>query len=215
MKEKQLKDGELYEEKFHFKERRQTSLFILLCAFVVLFFIGARAYWDSVFSGVLVSGPSMERTLQNGDKLLVKSTGWWNQPDYGDVIIVWVADYEEWKPRGEQRIIKRLIAKEGDSVYAKDGTVYLKKAGESAYTALYEPYAYYSSDKLFYDFSVYTVGAGEIFFLGDNRFGSQDSRYQENASQLDYLYKASDIIGTVPEWAIANKTILEKIFFGE
>lgn len=227
MKEKNLQDGQLYEDKFRYKERRQNAWFFLVLALFVWFIVGVRAYFESVYTGVEVSGPSMEQTLYGGnpalkipgDKLLVKRTGWWHEADYGDVIVVSVEGYDEWQGRRDASgqpitlIIKRLIAKEGDKVKCVDGVVYLQKAGETKYTALREDYAYYSSNKAYYDFGVYEVGAGEIFFLGDNRFESQDSRYAEGQSQLGYLYKESDIIGTVPKWAIEHKKTLEKIFF--
>ena len=56
---------------------------------------------------------------------------------------------------------------------------------------------------------------GEIFFLGDNRLNSCDSRYQEyGGSHLkDKLYKATDVYGVVPEWALEHQEILAKIFF--
>ncbi|MBQ8428005.1 MAG: signal peptidase I [Clostridia bacterium] len=219
MKEKQLKDGALYEERFRFKERRSNALFILTIALILLIAFVFRAYWQTAIGGVQVSGTSMERTLQHGDKLLVKKTGWWHKADYGDVIVVRVDGYEEWQGRKDDKgkqisfIIKRLIAKAGDSVYCENGTVYLKKSGEVDYAPIAEPYAYYSQSKNNYDFDEYVLEKGEIFFLGDNRFVSEDSRYQEGRSQLQYLYKEKDIMGTVPEWAIENRTILEGIFF--
>ena len=219
MKEKQLKDGALYEEKFRFKERRDNAIFILAVWLIILLALIFRAYWGTAYGGVQVSGTSMERTLHSGDKLLVKKTSWLHQADYGDVIVVRVDGYSEWQDRKDAQgnqitfIIKRLIAKAGDSVYCKNGTVYLKKAGESEYSPLNEPYAYYSQSRNNYDFDRYEIGEGEIFFLGDNRFGSQDSRYQEGNSQLGYLYKASDVVGSVPEWAIEHRKTLEGIFF--
>ena len=227
MSEKKLQDGQLYEEKFRYKERRGNVWFVFFLALFVWLMVGLRAFFESAYTGVEVSGPSMNLTLyggnpsQNipGDRLLVQKTGWWHQADYGDVIVVGVDSYPEWQYREDAQgnsitlIIKRLIAKEGDKVYARDGVVYLQKAGESEFTPLQEDYAYYASNREYYDFGVYEVGEGEIFFLGDNRFDSQDSRYNEGHSQLGYLYKESDIIGTVSQWAIDNKAILEKIFF--
>jgi hypothetical protein len=40
-----------------------------------------------------------------------------------------------------------------------------------------------------------------------------DSRYKEGGSRLDRLYKEDDIYGVVSEWAIANRTWLEKLLF--
>ena len=57
------------------------------------------------------------------------------------------------------------------------------------------------------------MGEGEIFFLGDNRNISMDSRYKEDMSHLDRLYKETDIYGIVPQWAIDKQEDLEKIFF--
>ena len=52
----------------------------------------------------------------------------------------------------------------------------------------------YYSNKAAYDFAEYTVGKDEIFFLGDNRCNSLDSRYQEGFSALsDRLYKEEDV----------------------
>ena len=121
--------------------------------------------------------------------------GRWAVVDYGDVIVVSVDDYSEWEGRLDSKgkqvrfLIKRLIAKAGDTVYCENGTVYLKKSWENEFTALDEPYAYYLGQASSYDFGVYELQEGEIFFLGDNRQNSQDSRYKEDGSQLGYLYK--------------------------
>jgi signal peptidase I len=219
MKEIKFKDSPLYEERFQWKSRRQNTLFILVLAMFVLLVLVVRAYWECAYGGVQVSGSSMERTLQSGDKLMVKKTGWWYRADYGDVIVVSVDDYSEWEGRLDSKgkqvrfLIKRLIAKAGDTVYCENGTVYLKKSWENEFTALDEPYAYYLGQASSYDFGVYELQEGEIFFLGDNRQNSQDSRYKEDGSQLGYLYKESDIYGVVPDWAIEYKSTLEGVFF--
>ena len=72
--------------------------------------------------------------------------------------------------------------------------MYVKAAGEEEFHSLSEPYAKGETE----DFPPVSVGKGEIYFLGDNRTVSYDSR------RLG-CYLAEDIAGVVPDWAIAVK----------
>lgn len=187
--------------------------FILLFLCAILFF---RWYWTNNFGGVTVSGHSMDKTLYNGEQLLMQYTDG-SDAERGDIIVVYVGDYKEFSETNEanktEYLIKRLIAIEGDSVRCTDGKIEIKYAGTVEWTPLDEPYAYYQ-DMLAYDFNEYVVGAGEVFFLGDNRNNSQDSRYMEvGGSRLNGLYKQSDIVGIVPDWAVKHQKILGKVFF--
>ena len=68
---------------------------------------------------VIVSGPSMENTLQDGDAMLVWSLGY--SPRQGDVVVLTQPAYQE------DSIVKRVIATGGQTVdidYAS-GTVYV------------------------------------------------------------------------------------------
>lgn len=222
---KRLEDTDLYENLFHYKENRSNRRFftaLLLVFFVLFVLVGA---WRMRFGGVEVSGSSMENTFHNGDYLLMQHYRDGDELEYGSVIVVNIGEYEEVQAyNAEQRkknpnwvdttiIIKRLIAKEGDTVRCKNGKVEVRYAGQTSYTTLSEPYAKYSNPQN-YDFKTeYVVGEGEIFFLGDNREVSMDSRYNEGYSHLSGLYKQSDIYGIVPQWAIEHKETLEKIFF--
>ncbi len=222
---KDLKDSQLYEGRYRLKESRASRRFWAILAAIVLVFLGLRIYWVNNFGGVKVDGPSMRKTLTSGQRLLMEYVDGNRIPKRGDVIVVDVSGYEEVQALNENRsdedklkfVIKRLIAMEGDEVRCTDGRVEIKYAGEEGFTPLDEPYAYYpnASAKKEYDFDTYTVGDGEIFFLGDNRTNSRDSRYmQEGGSNLvGRLYEAKDIVGVVPTWAINNQKILEKIFF--
>ena len=64
------------------------------------------------FRVVVVVGPSMKDTLQNGDRLLLISSVFYKDPKPGDVIVASKDSYEN----GEC-IVKRVIATEGQSVY--------------------------------------------------------------------------------------------------
>ena len=105
-----------------------------------------------------------------------------------------------------------MIAKENDKVKCENGQIYICYDGTSNWVRLEESYAYYGKGDLYksyYDFTTYTVGEGEVFFLGDNRSSagsSVDSRYAEGKSHLkDSLYKETDIVGYVPKWSLNNK----------
>ena len=206
MKEKDLRDGELYEYRYRYKSRRSTTIFYCVLALIVAAALGFRIYWTNTFGGVYVDGNSMYPTLHSGDELLMKYGG---DAERGDVIVVDVRSYgDEYDFGNTQFLIKRLIAVEGDTVYCEDGEVYIRYAGTEEFVPLDEPYI---PDGEIYSFGPYEVGTDEIFFLGDNRLNSKDSRYKEGLSHLDCLYKESEIYGIVPDWAIKYKEILKYI----
>ena len=223
--EKGLESTELYENLFHYREHRSNLRFFTVLLLVFAFLLAIVGTWRARFGGVEVSGSSMENTFSNGDFLLMRRYFEGDELEYGSVIVVDIEHYEEVQAYNrEQRmknpnwvdtkiIIKRLIAKEGDTVRCKNGVVEVRYAGTSEYVKLDEDYARYTNAQD-YDFKTeYVVGEGEIFFLGDNRNVSMDSRYNEGYSHLNGLYKQSDIYGVVPEWAIEHKDVLENIFF--
>lgn len=136
-------------------------LIVLLTASTLI-----KTYW---LSPVLVDGNSMTNTIQDGDWLIMNKK---KAPAYGDIIVVKIDD--------KTNYIKRAIAFEGDSVKTVDGELYRKKKGESEYVKLNEPYVggqkTYKDKTERIDVPETTVGKGEVYFLGDNRNGSKDSR---------------------------------------
>ncbi len=167
---------------------------LVLCA-LLLAFILLLIWVNAACFAVYVDGRSMEHTLSDGSYVYAYRSF---QLERGEIIIVQM-------PSGEL-YVKRLIATEGDTVYAEGGTVYLMKAGTSEYEALSEPYLSTPTS----DFAPVTVGEDEIFMMGDNRGVSKDSRtlgcQQESA-----------VLGVVPDWAVAIQpfsTFLEQIRLG-
>lgn len=204
-----------------------ANIFCIL-AVCILVLLSVNAYLNRRYPPLVVIGSSMQKTFEGGDCLFTDER---RTPVRGDVVIIDVTDYpDKYSPHGEEEyyIIKRLIAVEGDSLYCKDGVVYLKKSGEADFSALEEPYVYTHSAKKQPDFGgvlggkpnavkkdalgnygvldyddrgnvvPVTVGEGEIFFLGDHRDNSTDAR------DVGCL-KLTDIASVVPDWAIKWK----------
>ena len=128
-----------------------------------------------------VIGPSMEPTLHEGDRLYL--THLFYTPKRGDVVVVNSVGLSE-------RIVKRVIALEGDTVDIDfdEGTVSVN--GE----VLDEPYInepIETRERDGVEFPL-TVPEGTIFVMGDNRNHSTDSR-----SPLVGFVSEKDIVGKV------------------
>lgn len=138
------------------------DLYYVLAAFLVVFLF--------LFRVVVVSGPSMMMTLQDGDYLLLLGNTFYGEPKQGDIIVAAKDSFDDGKP-----IIKRVIATEGQTVDIdfELGIVYVDGV------PLDEPYT--NTPTTLYegtDFPL-TVEKGKIFVLGDNRNSSKDSRSLE------------------------------------
>ena len=214
-------------------ERRASARFYAILLSVAALFFLFLNFWSHSFSFVLVQGHSMDKTLQTGEYLLSMKV---IHPEYelerGDIIVVGVSHYPEWQehnrehPNGQTHfIIKRLIGMEGDIVRCENGNMEICYAGtwnelmnppEYPFVPLDEPYAYYDEEKGGKNAACntfeYKVGEGEIFFLGDNRNHSADSRYLEGSAveNLDRLYKITDVTAIVPNWALKRQKGLQK-----
>ena len=120
-----------------------------------------------VFRILVVSGPSMEQTLVNGDCLILVSNILYNNPQYGDIVVASKNSFKEGEP-----IIKRVIATEGQKVDIdfEKGIVYVDDV------ALNERYT--KTPTNLYEGANFpqVVEKGHVFLLGDNRNDSNDSR---------------------------------------
>ena len=189
----------------------KISVADVILVIAVILLIAITALKAFVFSPVQVSGSSMETTVQDGDWLIMRKT---HNINYGDVIIVRTSG------SGDSSVyyIKRVIGLPGDTVYTLNGEVYRKKSGQTVAEKIDEPYAcyldkvggtwvlisnkdggttYFPSDSK-EDVKECVVGEGEVYFMGDNRKHSRDSR--EIGTR-----KISDVIGVVDKWSINKR----------
>ena len=135
------------------------DLVYLLGAILVVFLI--------LFRVVVVSGPSMQNTLVDGDYLLLIGKPFYTQPARGDIIVAAKDSYGNGTP-----IIKRIIATEGQVVDIDFETGTVTVDGE----VLVEPYI--KNPTTMFEGTVFPllVEPGCVFVLGDNRGNSKDSR---------------------------------------
>ena len=123
-----------------------------------------------LFRVVIVSGPSMNDTLIDGDWLLLLSNVLYGDPKQGDIIVASKDSYDNGSP-----IIKRVIATEGQEVDIDflSGLVYVDG------TALEEPYTLTPTNMSEGITFPLIVDEGCLFVMGDNRNVSKDSRSTE------------------------------------
>jgi len=136
-----------------------------------------------LFRIVIVSGPSMNNTLWDGDYLLLLSNVFYGEPKQGDIIVAAKNSFHSGEP-----IIKRVIATEGQKVDIDfdAGIVYVDGiALEEKYTRTPTNLAEGTAFPL-------VVEAGCVFVMGDNRNDSKDSRSPE-IGQID----CREILGKV------------------
>ena len=133
--------------------------FLLYIALVVLVALTIRTF---IAEPIRVDGDSMIPTLVNNEDMLVeKVTYWFNDPQRGDIVICFYPGYTE-------SCVKRVIGLPGDTVEVREGVFCIngKALDESAYW----------KDSIIGDVAPVTVGARQVFVIGDNRNGSRDSR---------------------------------------
>lgn len=179
------------------REHRFLNVFFCVVFIVILLIFAADVWFTQNYVLVIVDGRSMEDTLSDGDALYVSVR---EEVERGDIIVLNVTDYPGLFPHeaGQERfIIKRVVALEGDEVYASGGTVWLKQADKEEFSALEEPYAKGVTE----GFSLVRVGEGEVFFLGDNREVSLDAR-------TNGCLPLTDVVGVVTSFSLAHKELI-------
>ena len=148
----------------------------------------------------IVSGTSMNRTLDSGDRVI--TSGLFYEPEAGDIIVF--HQLSEAYPMYNEPIIKRVIATEGQHVIInfKDSTITVDgQVLEERYSSLYpdKDYLIFAEHHMINGNFNAIVPKGHVFVLGDNRNGSMDSR--------------SSVIGFVDERRILGEAIVSLMPF--
>ena len=166
------------------KEERELLSSVSLWASILMLIIFVMSILSSyVFLPIKVIGSSMYPTLRTQEMLIANRCV---TPNRGDIVVI-----SGIKFGSSDLLIKRVIAKEGDTVELISGKVMVN--GE----LLNEPYAYgvthtFNGQN---DYEKIIVGDGEIYYLGDNRENSNDSRTYG-------VCKESQIVGVVESWSV-------------
>ncbi len=151
------------------KEEKGSSVLLYLHDFIA-WLIAIVLVFLLLFRVVVVSGHSMDQTLQHGDYLLLLNNVFYTEPEQGDILVFSKKSFHDGEP-----VIKRLIATEGQwvDIDFDAGIVYVNG------NPLDEPYV---NTPTFLDEGVsfpLMVEEGCVFVLGDNRNASKDSRSPE------------------------------------
>lgn len=173
--------SQLPEPKHHYSGWRElfSTIGILVTALLVALFIIAF-----VFRSYQVDGPSMENTLQNGDKLIIwkvprtwaSITGHAYIPKRGDIVVFTESGLSEFGQQDTKQLIKRVIGLPGDRITISNNhyVVYNKQ----------HPNGFDPDTTLPYGKNIptttgsinYQLGKNQLFVSGDNRPDSLDSR---------------------------------------
>ena len=168
-----------------FKKQKSDKVFLLVLSVMLAVMVVFTVFNQYVFLNVSVSGPSMQPTLQTGDVVVLNRK---REVSVGDIIVIGdVKNY--W-------LIKRVIAcEEGDTVEIKDGLLKVNgKIVDEDYVL--DGVSAAQEDRL----ELLTLKKGEIFYLGDNRLNSSDSRTYGAC-------KDENVVGVVEEWSLKNRKL--------
>lgn len=172
--------------------KKRTRNFLFNIVFLILCVAVAYGLSEYMFETITVDGYSMEQTLHDGDRILLYKVGKYR---YGDIVVFNSHKKDE---NGDDRyLVKRIIGLPGDVIEVKQdalsGEFYTYRNGKRLTEDFINP-----ERPMYAEMERVTVGAGEFFYMGDNRGVSGDSR-QGEMGKLDSImgraimrYKRSD-----------------------
>ena len=155
---------------------------------------GARAFFDWVvvvgvallvailvrtflLAHFVVEGTSMYSTLDTGDRVFVNKLSYrLHDPNRGDVVVL-----HELTGTTQRDLIKRVIALPGDEIRMENCEIFIDEDPNDSLPAqrLIEPYldpTIVTPGNCGQSIQPRVIGEGQVWVMGDNRAGSQDSR---------------------------------------
>ena len=135
------------------------TIIIIAAAFVLAFLVQ-----QFIIKPYTIPSPSMEPTLETGDRVLVNRLSYhFRSPEVGDVVVFRPPGSESAEP-----FIKRVVAVAGDTVSVHEGSLYVNGVTQV------EPYV--KEHPIDGELGEVTVNPGCVWVMGDNRNDSSDSR---------------------------------------
>lgn len=143
------------------KKNKWLSYVFYACVFIISWIATfcIIKYFQS--NPVIVSGESMEPTYHSGEIVMGREDFTAEDIDYGSIVVL--------TPPGERTdIIKRIVAKPGDTIWINEGILYVN--GEAS------PWQFDKIEHIGVLSKPLIIGSDFYFAMGDNRNHSRDSR---------------------------------------
>jgi signal peptidase I len=156
--------------------RQYTRWYVYVAAVgvaVLLAALGSSAIGTGGLAFINITAPSMMPTLEIGDRIVVDSNQYTKEkPKRGD-IVVFAAPGDR-----KKEFIKRVVGLPGERLSIEDKAVLINGK------PLFEPYATHLKEGILPynvaprdNLGAFTIPAGQVFVMGDNRDYSNDSRF--------------------------------------
>ena len=174
------------------KKSKESGIFSFLRGFTVafIFVFAILMVLKLTFSPIKISGSSMEPAMKDG-QVWFSTIKEFKHPNRGDIVTAYnVLD--------RVRIVKRVVATEGDQIKILDSGIYINGSLEDNST---------ETKKMVEDTTTWlgahkglttTVGKDEYFLMGDNRENSVDSRksgiFPSSTIRTVVTLQASDLV---------------------
>ena len=190
------------------KREKGNRIFNLVLGTAFLLMLTIFVFTNYILISVYVDGKSMEQTLKSGEVVFANKT---LTATEGDIIVI-DGEKKSADGKGYDWLIKRaIVIGKKDKIMVveiKDGKVWVGEKGKelSPLKEDYLPSDEQTLPTLPFREDYWEIEEGEIFYLGDNREVSKDSRSEYGTCKI------SQVVGVVPEWAITMRFLSRFIY---